>query len=66
MPKRAKLQRMKTKILAIRYNDELTEKVEALKLRPGGITAFVEAALSKVKVSDDERRALQILKKFKA
>lgn len=66
MPKRAKLQCMKTKTLTIRYSDEYAEVVELLKHREGGLTAFIENALSKVRISDDERKALQLLKKFKA
>lgn len=66
MPKRAKLSSMKTKTLTIRYSDEYAEVVELLKHREGGLTAFIENALSKVKITDDERKALQLLKKFKA
>ena len=53
--------RTKSKTLTVWYRDELEETVQWLKLKPGGLTAFVEDALSKVKIPEAELKAMRLL-----
>lgn len=53
--------RTKSKTLTVWYRDDLEEKVRYLKMKPGGLTAFIESALEKLKISDDELKAMRLL-----
>lgn len=53
--------RTKTKTLTVWYRDDLEEKVRYLKLKPGGLTAFIENALDGLKIPEDELKAMRLL-----
>lgn len=57
----AMAKRTKSKTLTVWYRDDLEEKVQYLKMKPGGLTAFIEGALEKLKISDDELKAMRLL-----
>ena len=59
--RRSKLRVMKTKTITMRYRDDLADKVNVLKMRPGGVSKFFEDSLDKLKVSDEEIKAMQLL-----
>ena len=53
--------RIKTRSVTAFIPEELEEKVEVIKLRPGGITKLVEDAIRACKVTDDELAAVRLL-----
>ena len=59
---KTKLNGMKTKTLTVRYRDDLEDKITLLKCRPGGVSKFVEDALDKLKVTDEELKALKVVR----
>ena len=65
MPKKSKLTDMKSKMLTVRYGEEFAEVVDFLKLQPGGLTAFIEAAFAKArdKMTPEQRKAIADLRK---
>lgn len=62
MAKRTRLKPMKSSNVNIRISDDLKEKVDYLKLLPGGITRFVEEAIRGVTI---DRTLLAKLKQYK-
>ena len=48
---------MKKHVISVRIEDSLWEKIEYLKLCPGGITKFIEDQLRLVKVKHDLLKA---------
>ena len=65
MKKNAKLasmaNRKKSKTLTVWYRDDLEEKVQYLKMKPGGLTAFIENALDKLDIPEEELQAMRLL-----
>ena len=59
---RAKLPVMKTKTITMRYRDDLADKVELLKMRPGGCSKFFEDALDALQVTPEELKALKVIR----
>ena len=56
-------ERKKRKTVTVWLRDDLAPVVEVLKMRPDGFTGWMEKALEKVKVSDEELAALKVFKK---
>lgn len=65
MKKNAKLDAManrkKSKTLTIWYRDDLEEKVQYLKMKQGGLTAFIENALDNLDIPEEELQAMRLL-----
>ena len=61
-PKLAKLKSMKTISLSVRISEELRERLEYVKLLPGGFSGFVEKSLKSVEI---DRELYKKLKKLK-
>ena len=47
--------------MTVWYRDELEEKVQYLKMRPGGLTKFIEDALDNLTIPADELKAMRLL-----
>lgn len=52
--------KMKTKSITMRYDESLADIVAVLKHRPGGVTKVFEAALRRVKITDEELAAVKL------
>lgn len=64
--KNAKLRSMaKNKFLSLRYSEELEERFQVLKNRPGGISGFIEEAVRNADISDAELKAVRVLMRKK-
>lgn len=63
--KNAKLSdvRKKKRTITVWIRDDLAEKVDVIKFRPGGLTAVVEDAIDKVEISDEELAAARLLRR---
>ena len=53
--------RKKSKTMTVWYRDDLDEKVRYLKMRPGGLTKFIEDALDNLTIPADELKAMRLL-----
>lgn len=53
---------MKTKTITMRYRDDLEDKVNLLKCREGGVSKFFEDCLDAMSVSEEELRALRVVR----
>lgn len=53
---------MKTKTITMRYRDDLEDKVNLLKCREGGVSKFFEDCLAAMSVSEEELRALRVVR----
>lgn len=53
--------RKKSKTLTIWYRDDLEEKVQYLKMKQGGLTAFIENALDNLDIPEEELQAMRLL-----
>ena len=53
---------MKTKTITMRYRDDLEDKVNLLKCREGGVSKFFEDCLDAMQVSEEELRALRVVR----
>lgn len=56
--KKTKLRGMKSRHLSIRVDDKYDDVVEFLKLQDGGLSAFVERALERVHLNEEQLKAL--------
>ena len=54
--------RKKNKTLTIWIADDVADKVEILKCRPGGVTKFIEDRLREMPVTEQELAALKLLR----
>ena len=59
---KAKLKRMKTKTITMRYRDDLQDKVDLLKCREGGVSKFFEDCLDAMSVTAEELKALKVVR----
>jgi hypothetical protein len=55
----------KNKFLSLRYSEELEERFQVLKNRPGGISGFIEEAVRNADISDAELKAVRVLMRKK-
>lgn len=46
----------------MRYRDDLEDKVNLLKCREGGVSKFFEDCLDAMEVTDEELRALRVVR----
>lgn len=53
----------KSKFLSLRYSEELADRFQVLKNRPGGISKFIEDAVRKADITEAELEAVRVLKR---
>lgn len=59
-----KLRRMgKCKTLSIRYSEEIAERFQVLKNRPGGISKFIEDCVRNADITEAELEAVRLLRR---
>ena len=62
LKKIARFKSMKTKTITMRYRDDLEDKITLLKCRPGGVSKFFEDCLDALEVSEEELKALKVVR----
>lgn len=53
----------KSKFLSLRYSEELADRFQVLKNRPGGISKFIEDAVRKADITEAEFEAVRLLRR---
>ena len=61
-PKKSRFAGM-SKTTTVRYPDDLEDKIQVLRCRPGGVSKFFVEAVRKLKVGDDEIAAARLLRR---